>query len=97
VMGKLPLVAVVMQVCGRQLRVVGLVGTEHGQRLLRAGALPNPLPIEALSRRHSTAGHEKTPSERGFLGCRGGDSNSRHADYDSAALTTELPRRGDKS
>jgi hypothetical protein len=52
-----------------------------------------PVPIRPLPALRP----EETLPERGFLGCRGRDLNPRHADYDSAALTTELPRRGDKS
>ncbi len=49
--------------------------------------LPNPLPTGPIWASASSSGHKKTPQERGFLRCRRRDSNPRHADYDSAALT----------
>ena len=36
----------------------------------------------------SSPGKQKTSPERGFRRCRRRDSNPRHADYDSAALTS---------
>ena len=38
-------------------------------------------------------GKKKAPPERGFLMCPGTDLNRRHADFQSAALPTELPGR----
>jgi hypothetical protein len=53
-----------------------------------------PIPLCPTPGQPDTA---KSAAERAFLRCRRQDSNLRHADYDSAALTTELLRRGIRS